>query len=143
MSAPGSTAFISLSGTLTRALTVATAFGGGAGSRLASAATALFDAGEQFTTTDLGGTAPYLELNNNGTYEDGTDYVINLGGGTANQSTLLLLVDAEFGAGVPRLQAGTVDIGAYEGAGAAGPIPEPAGLVLLALGLAGLTRRRS
>jgi len=111
--------------------------------RLVPGATALFDAGEQFTTGALGGTATYLDLNNNGSYDDGTDYVIDLGGGTPNAGTKLLLFDAEFAAAIARLQAGTVEIGAYEGAGGGAPVPEPSVLALSVLGLPLLRRRRS
>ncbi|MCX7591343.1 MAG: hypothetical protein N2255_06910 [Kiritimatiellae bacterium] len=90
--------------------------------RLLLSATALLDAGEQFTTGSLGGTTTFVDRNNNGTYEDGTDYVISLGGGTPTASTRLMLVDAETANPKPRLKDGNVDIGAYEG-----PPPRPKG----------------
>jgi MYXO-CTERM domain-containing protein len=111
--------------------------------RLLAAAIALFDAGEQFTTASLGGTSTFLDINNSGsTYEDGTDYVIDLGGGTATGSTKLALVDADYDAPAARLLDGTVDIGAYEGSVTL-PVAESAGLGLIGLALLGLKRRRS
>ena len=111
--------------------------------RLAPGATALIDAGEQFSTGVLGGTSVFVDYNNNGTYEDGTDYIIDLGGGLPTVNTNLLLVDADYDLVVVRLQNGVIEIGAYEGAGAAAPVAEPGMLGLVGMALVALRRRRS
>jgi hypothetical protein len=136
-------ASISLNGTITPGYTLAQAFVDPSADqyRLLAAAIALLDAGEQFTTASLGGTGTFLDINNNGTYEDGTDYVIDLGGGTATGSTRLALLDADYYGSVARLLAGTVDIGAYEGAVTL-PVAEPGAGMLMLLGAAGLIRKR-
>lgn len=82
--------------------------------RLNASVSALINAGKQYTTTALGGTTTYVDINQNGTYQDATDYVIDLGGGTASSTTRLMVVDAQVSSPLPRLQGGTVDLGAYE-----------------------------
>ncbi len=84
--------------------------------RLLPSASALLDAGQQFTTTSLGGTATYLDSNTNGVYNDGGDYVVDLGGGAPSALTRLLLTDAQYSDPRARLKGSAIDIGAYEGA---------------------------
>ncbi|MDD4889354.1 MAG: PEP-CTERM sorting domain-containing protein [Phycisphaerae bacterium] len=114
--------------------------------QLLATALALLDSGEQFTTSALGGTATFVDFNDNGTYQDGTDYVIDLGGGTPTASTKLFLVDADVSNPLDRLANGqsslTVDVGAYEYQVA----PEPATMGFLAFGglamMGAIIRRR-
>jgi hypothetical protein len=82
--------------------------------RLRSSAGALINAGRQYTTTSLGGTATYVDANANGTYQDSVDYLIDLGGAVPTATSRVMTVDAAVASPLPRLKGTTIDVGAYE-----------------------------
>lgn len=111
---------------------------------LLATALALLDVGEQFGASALGGFIGFVDANNNGTYEDGTDYVIWMDGSASpTGSTKTFLFDADTSNPTDRIAGAVVDIGAYE---YTEPVPEPATLAMMAMGglamATGVRRRR-